>query len=113
MGTREDTIAEIEAAADAAGVTVWPHARPVDGGPELGIGADRSVVTASVVKVPMAVEPARQAAAGGIDHRGGDHPPTEPDLAGRGRAVGSLRRCPAPAGPPGVAASAAGRIRPR
>lgn len=67
MDTREDTIAEIEAAADVAGVRVWLHARPVDGGPELGIGADLPVVTASVMKVPMAVELARQAAAGELD----------------------------------------------
>lgn len=67
MSTREDTIAEIEAAAAAAGVRVWLHARPVDGGPELGIGVDEPVVTASVFKVPVAVELARQAAAGAID----------------------------------------------
>ncbi|MFE0019720.1 serine hydrolase [Amycolatopsis sp. NPDC059021] len=87
MGTREDTIAEIQAEAARAGVRVWLHAQSVDGGPELGIGDEDPVVTASVFKVPVAVELARQAATGAIDLaeqvtvRPGEGPPSPYGLA--------------------------------
>ncbi|GAA4524433.1 serine hydrolase [Amycolatopsis samaneae] len=87
MGTKEDTIAGIQEAATRAGVRVWLHARPVDGGPELGIGAEDPVVTASVFKIPVAVELARQAAAGVVDLAGqltvrpGEGPPSPYGLA--------------------------------
>lgn len=49
------------------GVRVWLHARDIDGPAGFGIGPDDPVVTASVFKVPVAVELARQAAAGELD----------------------------------------------
>nr|WP_271209008.1 serine hydrolase [Rhodococcus wratislaviensis]GLK33445.1 serine hydrolase [Rhodococcus wratislaviensis] len=67
MGTNVAVIDEIKGAAAEVGVEVWLHARPVDGGPELGIGADDPVVTASVFKVPIALELARQTSLGVID----------------------------------------------
>lgn len=49
------------------GLQVWMHAEDVDGPARCGIGATDPVVTASVFKVPVALELARQAAAGHID----------------------------------------------
>jgi len=49
------------------GVQVWLHARDIDGPATFGIDPDDPVVTASVFKVPVAVELARQAAAGEVD----------------------------------------------
>src|SRR2546425_12372981 len=49
---------------DDAGVTGFVHAREVDGDRETGLGSDDLVVTASVFKIPVMLELARQAAAG-------------------------------------------------
>jgi len=52
----------------SAGARGFMHARPVDDGSgEVGVDADAPVVTASVFKVPVLLELARQAAAGEID----------------------------------------------
>ncbi|KAA8888047.1 serine hydrolase [Nocardia colli] len=50
-----------------AGVRGWVHARCFDCGAEAGSGADEPVVLASVVKVPLVLEFARQVAAGQVD----------------------------------------------
>lgn len=49
------------------GVQGWVHARCFDCGAEAGSGADEPVVLASVVKVPLVLEFARQVAAGQLD----------------------------------------------
>ncbi|HEY3687071.1 MAG TPA: serine hydrolase [Streptosporangiaceae bacterium] len=49
------------------GVQVSMHARDIDGTAEFGIGGGDPVVPASVFKVPVAVELARQAVAGEVD----------------------------------------------
>ncbi|MFI7002777.1 serine hydrolase [Nocardia sp. NPDC050175] len=49
------------------GVQGWVHARCFDCGAEAGAGADEPVVLASVVKVPLVLEFARQVAAGQVD----------------------------------------------
>ncbi|MFD9949010.1 serine hydrolase [Nonomuraea sp. NPDC059023] len=49
------------------GAQIWLHARDLDTGKSVGIGENTPVVTASVFKVPVALELARQAAAGEID----------------------------------------------
>ncbi|MEV4759653.1 serine hydrolase [Micromonospora sp. NPDC049559] len=59
---------EVAARFAAAGVTGHVHVRDVDdAGAELGLGADEPVVLASVFKVLLVVEYARQAAAGQLD----------------------------------------------
>ncbi|SDY09137.1 beta-lactamase class A [Amycolatopsis xylanica] len=58
---------EILARAEEVGVQVWLHAEEVDGPGRIGIGESEPVVTASVFKVPIALELARQAAAGELD----------------------------------------------
>lgn len=50
-----------------AGVRGFLHAREVDGDAETGLDPDEPVVLASVFKIPVALEYARQAAAGEID----------------------------------------------
>ncbi|MFI6040402.1 serine hydrolase [Nocardia sp. NPDC051321] len=50
-----------------AGVRGWVHAQCFDCGAEAGSGADEPVVLASVVKVPLVLEFARQVAAGQLD----------------------------------------------
>lgn len=50
-----------------AGARGWVHARCFDCGAEAGSGADEPVVLASVVKVPLVLEFARQVAAGQLD----------------------------------------------
>jgi beta-lactamase class A len=50
-----------------AGVEGWVYARCVGCGAEAGSGADEPVVLASVVKVPLVLEFARQVAAGQLD----------------------------------------------
>ncbi|WP_370410322.1 serine hydrolase [Streptomyces fradiae] len=50
-----------------AGVEGFVHARDIDTGEEFGHGADAQVVLASVFKIPIALEYARQAAAGRLD----------------------------------------------
>jgi len=53
--------------ANEVGVEVRLQAADVDSGREFGIGADEPVVTASVFKIPVALELARQAAEGERD----------------------------------------------
>src|SRR5690606_18567740 len=62
-----DVEERIRAEAEAAGTRIWLHAREVDGTATVAVGASDPVVTASVFKVPVAVELARQAVAGDID----------------------------------------------
>ncbi|WP_310714094.1 serine hydrolase [Streptomyces lydicus] len=50
-----------------AGVDGFVHVRDIDSGAEFGHGADSRVVLASVFKIPIALEYARQAAAGQLD----------------------------------------------
>ncbi|MFI6318047.1 serine hydrolase [Nonomuraea sp. NPDC050556] len=52
---------------DAAGVRGFVHARDVDGDAEIGLDPDGPVVLASVFKLPILLEYARQAAAGELD----------------------------------------------
>lgn len=52
---------------EAVGVRGFLHARRLGSGVELGVDADAPVVLASVVKVPLAFEFARQVAAGLLD----------------------------------------------
>ncbi|MCF6422662.1 serine hydrolase [Amycolatopsis tucumanensis] len=52
---------------EAAGVRGWLHARCLDCGGETGHHPDEPVVLASVVKVPLVLELARQVAAGQLD----------------------------------------------
>jgi beta-lactamase class A len=56
--------ARITDAAEAAGVRVYLHALDLESGEEVGVDADELVVLASVFKVPIAVELARQFGAG-------------------------------------------------
>ncbi|TCP51841.1 beta-lactamase class A [Tamaricihabitans halophyticus] len=58
---------EIIARAEEVGVSVWMHARAIDGTASLGIDATTPVVLASVFKVPLAVELANQAERGRCD----------------------------------------------
>ncbi|MYZ40554.1 MULTISPECIES: serine hydrolase, partial [unclassified Streptomyces] len=71
MTTESDQSSElietINARAAGAGVQVRLHAADLDGTRQVGIGADERVVSASVFKVPVAVELARQGAAGELD----------------------------------------------
>jgi beta-lactamase class A len=53
--------------AHEVGVRVWVHAAEIDGERSFGMGEDELVVPASVFKVPVAVELARQAAEGLFD----------------------------------------------
>ncbi|MFJ9413846.1 serine hydrolase [Streptomyces sp. NPDC101227] len=50
-----------------AGADGFVHVRDIDSGAEFGHGADSRVVLASVFKIPIALEYARQAAAGQLD----------------------------------------------
>ncbi len=50
-----------------AGVRVAVHARDLGSGAEVGVGSDEPVVLASVFKIAVAVELARQFEAGGLD----------------------------------------------
>lgn len=67
METAEDVVAGINARAGEVGVRVWLHAVDVDGHASIEIDGAEPVVTASVLKVPVAVELARQAATGACD----------------------------------------------
>jgi beta-lactamase class A len=51
----------------SAGVDGFVHARNIEGDEELGLSPDRAVVTASVFKIAVALELARQAAKGELD----------------------------------------------
>jgi beta-lactamase class A len=83
----EEVAADIMTRANQAGVEVWLHARALDGGPELSIRGTEPVVTASVFKVPVAVELARQAAESDVELtelvtvRPGEGPPSPYGLA--------------------------------
>ncbi|MFE5097683.1 serine hydrolase [Streptomyces sp. NPDC056638] len=67
MVTESELVAAITARAAEVGVRVWLHAADLDGPRQMGIDAEEPVVTASVFKVPVAVELARQAADGEFD----------------------------------------------
>lgn len=67
METIDDVTTVITRRAAEVGVRVRLHAADVAGPGRLGINADALVVPASVFKVPIAVELARQAAAGELD----------------------------------------------
>lgn len=58
---------EIASEAEEMGLRLRLHAHAVDSDEQLGIGADEPVVAASVFKIPVALEVARQAAAGQLD----------------------------------------------
>jgi beta-lactamase class A len=60
-------IADITARAEAVGVQAWLHAAAIDGAETVCLGCDEPVVTASVFKVPVALELARQGFSGALD----------------------------------------------
>ncbi|MEV0680609.1 serine hydrolase [Actinosynnema sp. NPDC050436] len=62
-----EVVREIRRRAEEVGVRAWLHAVEVDGTRELAVDADDPVPSASVFKVPVAVELARQGAAGEVD----------------------------------------------
>ncbi|WP_329060061.1 serine hydrolase [Amycolatopsis sp. NBC_01480] len=70
MRTAAETIATINRRAKEVGVRVRLHAAEIGGPRRIGIGEDEPVVTASVFKVPVALELARQAAEGAFDLAG-------------------------------------------
>ncbi|WP_328609116.1 class A beta-lactamase-related serine hydrolase [Amycolatopsis sp. NBC_00345] len=70
MTTAAETVATINRRAKEVGVRVWLHAAEIGGTRGIGIGEDEPVVTASVFKVPVALELARQAAEGAFDLAG-------------------------------------------
>jgi len=55
---------DLEQIFEDAGATGFLHARAIDGDAEIGVNADDLVVTASVFKIPVLLETARQAASG-------------------------------------------------
>jgi beta-lactamase class A len=57
----------LQEAFSAAAVTGLLHVRDIDGDAEAGLRADEPVVTASVFKIPVALELARRAADGDLD----------------------------------------------
>ena len=59
-----ETTKRVQAVFDAADVEGYLHARDIDGDAEFTFRGDASVVLASVFKIPIALEYARQAAAG-------------------------------------------------
>ncbi|ALG09824.1 serine hydrolase [Kibdelosporangium phytohabitans] len=67
MTTASETVETINARAEEVGVRVRLHAAEIDGTRQIGIEGGVPVVTASVFKVPIALELARQAADGGLD----------------------------------------------
>ncbi len=62
-----DIEGKLKEAFEGASTTGYLHAREVDGDREVGLGADDSVVTASVFKIPILLELALQAEAGEVD----------------------------------------------
>ena len=64
---RATTPDDIRDRARELGAHIWLHAREIDGERSLGVDPSTPVVTASVFKVPVAVELARQASAGDVD----------------------------------------------
>ncbi|QKV78986.1 serine hydrolase [Amycolatopsis sp. Hca4] len=71
---------------EAAGVRGFLHARRLGSSDELGLDADAPVVPASVVKVPLAYEFARQVAAGLLDPADRVHASAADRLGGTGSA---------------------------
>lgn len=67
METGHEVVTEITRRAAEVGVRVWLHARDLDGPARLEIDGSERVVTASVFKVPVALELARQGVAGTVD----------------------------------------------
>ncbi|MEL5955294.1 serine hydrolase [Streptomyces sp. CLV115] len=67
MVTESELVETITARAAEVGVRVRMHAADLDGSRQVGIDASEPVVTASVFKVPVALELARQAAVGHLD----------------------------------------------
>ncbi|GAB3745566.1 serine hydrolase [Amycolatopsis oliviviridis] len=67
MSTASEVIETINARAKEVGVRVRLHAAEIDGARRIGIDEHTPVVTASVFKVPIALELARQGADGGLD----------------------------------------------
>ncbi|AZH82030.1 serine hydrolase [Plantibacter sp. PA-3-X8] len=61
--------ARIESVLEPLGVRGYVHAVDIDSGVEVGLDADTDVVTASVFKLPVLVELARQYEAGALDPR--------------------------------------------
>ncbi|WP_328990148.1 class A beta-lactamase-related serine hydrolase [Kribbella sp. NBC_01245] len=61
------TPAEIRDRARELGAELWLHARDLDSGETIGIDETTPVVTASVFKVPVSLELARQAVTGEVD----------------------------------------------
>lgn len=78
-----DPAKSIRAVFDAAEVEGFLHVRDLDGDDEVCCGSDDKVVLASVFKIPIALEYARQAAAGRLD-RAGRHLVTDADREGDG-----------------------------
>ncbi|MEO3795025.1 serine hydrolase [Nonomuraea sp. B10E15] len=64
---RAATPGQIRDHARELGADIWLHARDLAGGRSVGVGESTPVVTASVLKVPVALELARQSVAGEID----------------------------------------------
>jgi len=58
---------EIRAHARELGTEIWLHARDLATGRTVGVDEDTAVVTASVLKVPVALELARQSVSGEVD----------------------------------------------
>ncbi|WP_406275315.1 class A beta-lactamase-related serine hydrolase [Nocardia sp. NBC_00881] len=75
--------APVEEIFRAVGVQGWVYARCMDCGADAGSGADEPVVLASVVKVPMVLEFARQVVAGQLD-------PADRVRAGAGDRLGGI-----------------------
>ncbi|WP_406426955.1 serine hydrolase [Streptomyces sp. NBC_00147] len=67
MVTEAELIETITGRAAEVGVQVWLHVADLDSPRQVGIDGEEPVVTASVFKVPVAVELARQAADGELD----------------------------------------------
>jgi len=67
MPAASEVIEKINDHAKEVGVRVRLHAAEVDGTRRIGVDEHAPVVTASVFKVPIALELARQAAEGGLD----------------------------------------------
>ncbi|MBB5958642.1 beta-lactamase class A [Saccharothrix tamanrassetensis] len=67
METAHEVVDEIRRRAAEVGVRVWLHAADLDGPRRVDVDGAEPVVSASVFKVPVAVELARQGAAGLVD----------------------------------------------
>ncbi len=67
MVSETELVDKITSRAKDIGVQVWLHAADLDSARQVGIDAAEPVVTASVFKVPVGLELARQAADGAVD----------------------------------------------